>query len=215
MTGPTHKQFAVTGACLAAMIIYHEGLTQVNYFLSLPILLLTAKYGALFPDVDHHWASVKDKTVTNWIINKLIRVTGGKHRSWQTHSIDIVLVSSIISFYLPEILFNLGKITNVNKEVMSIILLGFMSGWISHIFSDMLTSAGVRLLCFKKHKVAIVPKSVGSFRFNTGHEWEEFVFKVMKIVNIVVGSICVIYPFIETVWFKGMVSSIRQVVFGM
>lgn len=198
MTGATHKQYSVLGAFIASMAIYKLGLSEVNYYLALPILLLTSKYGALFPDVDHHWKNVKEKNVPNWLINKFIHATGGKHRSWQTHSIDIVVVASILAYYLPNILYVSGRVTNVNREVMSIIMLGFMSGWVSHIFSDMLTSAGVRLVCSKKFKVALVPKNIGSFRFNTGHEWEEFNFKVIKFINMGLGFICLIYPMIKS-----------------
>lgn len=197
MTGPTHKQYSVTGAFLVSMLIYDLSLSEVHYYIALPILLMTAKCGALFPDVDHHWKSVSDKTVPNWIINKIIHMTGGKHRSWQTHSIDIVVIASLLSYYMPLILYNKGLISSVNREVMSIMCLGFMSGWVSHLFSDMLTSAGVRIVACNKFKVALVPKSIGSLRFNTGHEWEAFNFKVIKGLNMVLGTICMIYPFIH------------------
>lgn len=195
MTGQTHKQYAICGAFIVAMLMYKNGLSEINYYLSLPILILTAKYGGLFPDIDHHWSSVKEKTVPNWIINKLIHLTNGKHRSWQTHSIDIVVFASFISYNLPHILFSLGYITNVNKEVMILLMLGFMSGWISHIISDMMTSAGVRLVAWSKFKVVLVPKKIGSLRFNTGNEWESFNYKIIRAINIVLGIIVVVYPY--------------------
>lgn len=196
MTGPTHKQFSVCGAFIASMVLYKLGLTQINYYLALPLLILLSRYGALFPDIDHNWQNVKEKTVPNWIINKLIHITGGKHRSWQTHSIDIVVLVSTISYFLPNFMFSSDKISLVNKEVLSIILFGFCSGWISHIISDMLTSAGVRLTCFSKFKVALVPKHIGKLKFNTGNEWEGFMFKVIRVINIILGIACLIYPFL-------------------
>lgn len=199
MTGQTHNQYAVSGAFIASIIIYKTGLTEINYYLALPILILVSKYGGKFPDVDHHWGNVKDKTVPNWIINKIIHLTGGKHRSWQTHSIDIVFVASLLAYFLPNILFINGKISLVNKEVVSIIALGFMSGWISHIFSDMLTSAGVRIACWSKLKVALVPKNIGKLRFNTGHEWEQFNYSLIRKINIVLGIICLVYPYMDKI----------------
>ena len=196
MTWPTHRQYSITFAFIANMVLYKTGLTQINYYLALAILLLVSKHGALFPDVDHSWKNVKEKTVPNWIINKLIHITGGKHRSWQTHSIDITIISSIILFFLPKILFNYGIISDVNREVMSIILVGFCAGWISHIISDMLTSAGVRLICFLKIKVAFVPNHIFGFKFNTGHEWEEFCYKMARVINIALGIVCIVYPLI-------------------
>lgn len=196
MTWPTHRQYAITFAFVANIILYKTGLTQINYYLALPLLLLVSKYGALFPDVDHSWQNVKEKTVPNWIINKLIHLTGGKHRSWQTHSIDITAIVSVVFFFLPKILFNYGIISDVNREVLSIILIGFCAGWISHIFSDMLTSAGVRLICFTHIKVALVPNHIFGLKFNTGNEWENFCYKATRSINIILGIACLIYPFI-------------------
>lgn len=196
MTGPTHKAYSVTFAFITAMLFYKLGVTEINYYFALIILLMSSKHGAKFPDVDHHWKNVGDKTVPNKIINTIIRATGGKHRSWQTHSWDICLVFTIASYQIPRALYNTGKISNVNKEVMNIILLGFASGWISHMISDMLTSAGVQVLCFSKKKIALVPKSIGKLRFNTGNEWEAFNYKTIKIINIILGLTCLIYPYI-------------------
>ena len=194
MTGPTHKQYSVCFACLTMIIFYRLGITEVNYYLALIIVMMTSKVGALFPDLDHDWSNVGNKTVPNKIINTLIHITGGKHRSWQTHSIDICAWFTIIAYFLPRYLCNKGILSIVNKEVLSILMLGFASGWISHLFSDMLTSAGVRVIFFVNKKLKLVPKKIGSLKFNTGHEWEAFNYKVIKVLNIFLGIICIIYP---------------------
>lgn len=196
MTAPTHRQYAVTFAFLANMLLYREGITEINYYLSIPILLMTSKAGALFPDVDHNWENVKEKTFINKIINIFIHITGGKHRSWQTHSIDIVTIYTVLAYYIPIKLLEKQLISVINKEVLSILLVGFASGWISHIFSDMLTHAGVRLFCFSKRKLAFVPKKIGKLRFNTGNEWEAFCYKSTKAFNYIIAMICLIYPLI-------------------
>lgn len=194
MTGPTHKQYSVCFACLTMILFYRLGITEVNYYLALIIVMMTSKVGALFPDLDHDWSNVGNKTVPNKIINTLIHITGGKHRSWQTHSIDICAWFTIIAYSLPRYLCNKGILSIVNKEVLSILMLGFASGWISHLFSDMLTSAGVRVIFFVNKKLKLVPKKIGSLKFNTGHEWEAFNYKVIKVLNIFLGIICIIYP---------------------
>ena len=125
MTGPTHRQYSICFAVLTAILLYRKGITEINYYLSLPILLMAGRSGALFPDVDHTWQNVSDKTYINKIINTIIHITGGKHRSWQTHSWDICLIFTMFSYFIPNILFNLGKISAVNREVMCILLLGF------------------------------------------------------------------------------------------
>ena len=196
MTGPTHKQYAICFAFIANALLYVYGVTEINYYLSLPIMLLLGKHGALFPDIDHTWKNVKEKTIPNKIINTLIHITGGKHRSWQTHSIDIVIIATSLSYILPTLLFQYEIISAVNKEVMFIIMLGFCSGWISHIFSDMLTSAGVKIVCFLPFKLALVPKKIGKLKFNTGNQWEAFCYKTTRIINIVLGIGSLAFPLI-------------------
>lgn len=197
MTGPTHKQYSVCFACITMMLFYKLGITEINYYLALIIVMMTSKVGALFPDLDHDWSNIGNKTVPNKIINTLIHITGGKHRSWQTHSIDICTLFTLIAYFLPRYLCNKGILSVVNKEVLSILMLGFASGWVSHLFSDMLTSAGVRVICFINKKVKLVPKKIGNLKFNTGHEWEAFNYKVIKVLNIFLGIICIIYPLLN------------------
>lgn len=196
MTGPTHREYSVCFAFLVMMLFYKLGISHINYYMAFVIVLMTSKHGALFPDLDHNWENVHSKTVPNKIINMLIHITGGKHRSWQTHSIDICAYFTIFSYILPNMWYNLGKISEVNKEVAIIILLGFSSGWISHLYSDMLTSAGVRLFFFSKFKIKFVPKRIGKLKFNTGNEWEAFNYKTMKKVNVILALVSLTYPFI-------------------
>lgn len=197
MTGKTHRQYSICFGLIALAILYSYEVTSVNYYLALPIIVMASKSGALFPDVDHHWDSVHDKTVVNKIINVIIHITGGKHRSWQTHSIDICVYFTVAAYTVPNILYNKGVITNINKEVMLVLFLGFASGWVSHLFSDMMTSAGVRLICFlPKSKIKFVPKKIGKLRFNTGNAWESFNYKVIRVINILLGICILIYPII-------------------
>jgi hypothetical protein len=176
--------------------MWYFGNREVNYFICWIVMLYAAKSGALFPDVDHHWESVKEKTTINRIINTVIHLTGGKHRSWQTHSWDIAIVYMALAIFLPNKLQQIGLLDNVNSTILSLLMIGFGVGWVSHLFSDMLTSAGVRVWCFRDKKIAFVPKQIFNFRFNTGHEWEGFVYNLTKKFNILVGIGCVIFPFL-------------------
>jgi len=114
MTYKTHRVYAIGFSLIAAMYVYIRGLTSIDYYLALPILLMTGKYGGMFPDIDHDWANVKDKTVPNWVINKLIHWTGGRHRSWQTHSIDILIIVIALVLYVPGELLDRGHLSVVN-----------------------------------------------------------------------------------------------------
>lgn len=201
MTGPTHKQYSVSLAYLTVILIYMLDMTQINYYLALMIVLMTSKLGALFPDLDHDWSNIGNKTVTTKVINTLIHVTGGKHRSWQTHSIDICAVFTVGAYLLPRYLYSKSILSEIDKEVLSILMIGFASGWISHMFSDMLTSAGVRVIFFINKKVRLVPKKIGSLKFNTGHEWEAFNYKFIKLLNILLGIVCITYP----LFYKGII----------
>lgn len=194
MTGNTHKQYSVLASLVAILFIYSTGLTEINYYLAIIILLCTSKFGARFPDLDHEWRYVKDKTVVNWVINKIIHLTGGKHRSRHTHSLDIAMVFAIFAYYTPLYLYNNYKISLVNKEVATLILMGFCAGWLSHLFSDMLTPAGVRVFCFNNKKVALVPSQFLWVRFSTGSDWEQFNYMFIRLLNIILGVIVLIYP---------------------
>lgn len=238
MTYKTHREFSVSFVIIANALAWKLGVTSINYYISLVVILLFGKQGALFPDVDHIWRNVKEKTIINRVLNTIIHLTGGVHRSWQTHSWDIWLLSLIGSTYL-SILF----LSDLDRTIMIIIIIGFWSGWFSHLFSDMLSSGGVRILCWlKKSTVSLVPKqanlvkniiaslfiigiSVISFivrlydvisisimilgvvylcfsiriknmKFNTGGEWEELVYKMIYMINIVFYIFALAFPFI-------------------
>lgn len=194
MTGPTHRVYSVLFAFITTIILYSANITQIGYYSTLLIVLAFSKSGALFPDLDHTWQNVKVKNLFNKVINTLIHITGGKHRSWQTHSIDICTIYTVGAYIIPKLLLDRGIITEVNKEIVTLILLGFASGWISHLFSDMLTSAGVRLICFLDFKVKFVPKKIGKIKFNTGNEWEAFNYKTISLMNNIIGFISLMYP---------------------
>lgn len=196
MTYITHRQFAVSWAFIAAIVVFLRGFTEINYYLALILILPVAKIGAEFPDYDHHWQNIKNKSVPVFFINKLIHLTGGKHRSWQTHSIDIVAVYSFVAYILPIKLFEASMISHINKEILSIIMLGFAAGWWSHMIADMLTSGKVKLISWLPTKVSIVPKHIFKLRFNTGNEWEAFVYKLTKLLNIPFGAFTLGFPFI-------------------
>ena len=194
MTSKTHKRFSVSFAIIGSMLICNYETANVNYYLELLVMISFGKVGALFPDVDHHWELVKEKTAVNWIINRIIKLTGGKHRSWQTHSLDIATVFMYLCYLAPKLLYKYNYISSIDREIATVIFMGFASGWLSHLISDMLNGVGVRLFCFSNFKVAFVPRKLFKIRFNTGNEWEEFVYKSMQTINIILGVYSIVYP---------------------
>lgn len=160
MTYKTHRRFAVCWVFVASIILYKFGVSKIGYYPMLIIMLSAGQEGAKFPDKDHDWKNVKDKTALNYIINKVIHLTGGKHRSWQTHSLDIWIYSAIVTLFINRGLYKGGTIDVINYEVIMIILVGFFVGWLSHLVSDMLTSAGIRLTFLRNRKIAFVPQGI-------------------------------------------------------
>jgi membrane-bound metal-dependent hydrolase YbcI (DUF457 family) len=149
---------------------------------------MSARYGALMPDVDHHWGNVSEKTLPNKILNTFIHLTGGTHRSWQTHSWDIYFVLLAIVLLFPmELLEPLGVPT---VSVLSMLVYGVMLGWGSHLFADMLTPQGVRLVCWRKFKVRLVPKWA---MFATNSKWEDMCYKFVRVVNTLAGLAYVVW----------------------
>lgn len=209
MTAPTHRKFGICFALLGALFI---DLTSINYYLMVILLCTFSQVGAKFPDVDHHWQNVKDKTVINWIINKLIHLTGGKHRSWQTHSLDIALIFTGLSIWIPDQLYRGQLISLVDRELSIAILLGFSLGWLSHLFADMLNYAGIRLTCLSKKKIRLVPKNLFKLKFKTGEEWENCVDLFQKYLNIIIGILVLIYPIIINQEIQQKVMTIAQVI---
>ena len=196
MTGKSHKQYAICGAYIVAMLFYVFDITGINYYLGLIVALLVSKVGGKFPDLDHGWHNIGEKTIPHKIINTLIHITGGKHRSWQTHSIDIALWVTVAARWVPEILFSYGIIGVPDRSLMLVISLSFSAGYISHLFSDMLTSEGVYLICFMKLKVKFVPKKIFKFKFSTDSDWEKFNYVVMRFINILLGFGSLAFPMI-------------------
>ena len=192
MTAPTHRRFSVCFALLGAMFIQFN---NVNYYLAIIILLSFSRVGGLFPDVDHQWNKVKEKTAFNWCINKLIHLTNGHHRSWQTHSWDIAILFTVLSFKIPKWLFTVGIYSEIDREVLTLVLVGFSLGWLSHLFSDMLNHVGVRIVCWNNKKVKFVPKQLFGMKFVTGDDWEIFVNKFQKYLNFLIGLVVVAYPY--------------------
>lgn len=198
MTYLTHKQYSIAFAYVTLMLLYSFKLCDINYYLCFPVIILISQWGAKFPDLDHDFKNIKDKNVLTWTINKLIHLTGGKHRSWQTHSIDIFVYYSVASYFMGSSIFE-----GTNLSVYMMINYGFASGWLSHLYSDMLNGVGIRMFCFSKKKVALVPrklhirifrKDIVNIKFNTGGEWEDFNYRIMRKADVVLGLVAVIYP---------------------
>lgn len=202
MTGPTHKQFSVAFVFIAAIVLFEKGVftallttNQPNYWLALILMMPIAKVGAKFPDWDQDWQYINERSVASFIVNKLIHLTGGRHRSWQTHSLDITLWLCVASLTVPDMLISKGVVSSVNGKFLYIITVAFMAGWLSHAYSDMLNGVGIRIFFWNRKTIAFVPKKFLGIHFKTGEAWESWNYFIIRRINIVLGVITLIYPF--------------------
>jgi len=195
MVYKTHQKFAISWAFLGTMLLYANNLMQINYYIALILMIPYVKVGAAFPDLDHSWENVKNKNLATFIVNRLIHLTGGQHRSWQTHSLDLAVWFTILSYFGPTLLYKQGilKIDLVSLTIINIILVGFSIGWLSHIFADMLTSGKIRLISFLDFEVGFVPRKFLWINFNTGGGWEEFVGDSVGFLNTFIMLIAIAY----------------------
>lgn len=155
MNKVTHRKVSVGFAYIAMILLYNLNMLRVNYFLAFIIMVSVSQLGAKFPDYDHAWKNVADKDAIKYVINKLIHLMGGTHRSRQTHSIDIFLIVSAGMLFGADWLF---RASEVNSSVAITIVTGFICGWASHLFADALTTDGVYVLCWMNFKIKLVPK---------------------------------------------------------
>lgn len=188
MIGKTHR-----AAGLAFMAVGFEVMRQnemlipdVNPLLQLAIMYPASQYGSVFPDNDHHWKSVGNKSPVNWVVHKLLHLTMPKHRSWQTHS---VLVTGGLLFLLYT-LVTLGDAlwsspSNTDWIIMRLLTYGFILGVTSHLCADAINPSGIHLI--PGMKIKFVPKT--SF-FATGGPWET---NIIYPLCLIVSAVSVIF----------------------
>lgn len=186
MNGQTHEQFAIGFAVTSAMVMRAASLTELNKYSCVVIGLPFVLAGAKFPDYDIKWDSIGDKNMIKFAINKLITLTGGKHRSRHTHSVDIAIIALILGIGINSILYNKRLITYMDSSIINLTVVNFVLGWISHLVCDMLNPSGIYLTAFyPKIKLHIVPKKILWIDCGTGGVWEGLVYKVAWVLNII------------------------------
>lgn len=180
MTYRTHK----AAGCLAMFITFQLMLNKymlspdINPFLQLMVMYPAASFGSIAPDDD--LASCPEKTPLNLVLNKLVRMTGAKHRSWQTHSL---LISVTLCYIGVEIALNMQDVLNpVSVTILRLIIMGFTVGLLSHFAMDLLNPEGIWLLPGVRIHIFN-----GEF-FHTGGVWEKSV-RICLYIAIVIWAI--------------------------
>lgn len=187
----THSLYAVGFSLLFGPLIYLCGFSHVNYWVMLVILAVFGKEGAKWPDCDHSsWNSVKEKTPFYWVCNRLIVMTGGKHRSRHTHALLSCVLFLCLSAVMPTVMAETGVLSFLDSQLVMVCALGFGAGWLSHLVADALNTDGIWATPWSKKRFSLVGKGT-IVKYNTGGGWEKFCqalagkFNVVCIVAVV------------------------------
>lgn len=188
MLGKTHHAGGTVAALVAFEVMRSKGwlVPDCNEFVQLLMMYPFASFGSIFPDLDHGPDSIPSKDPVAYGINKFLRLTGAKHRSWQTHSL---LVTGGFCLLLFSLLYLLNTFMSGSIEVacLTLALIGFVCGLFSHLILDAFSTAGIHI--WPGFKLRFVPKSSA---FATGGTWEKIVFYTLIICLIIlVGKISV------------------------
>lgn len=182
MQGKTHRMGGIAFTLMGFEYMRLNGylLDDINYVLQLGVMYPISYWASTFPDLDHHWESVPNKTPINRIIHFLLHLTRPKHRSWQTHSI---LVTGGLMFLLYVLAFHsqLGEkgFSSHDIAIIQLLVMGFIMGLLSHLFLDFINPSGIHLI--PNMKIKLVPKS--KF-FATGGTWEtKIIYPLLVLVS--------------------------------
>lgn len=177
----THKAGGTLGMLIAFDTLKRHGmlLTDINPYIQLLIMYPAASWGSTAPDLDRFKNSIVDETPVNLVTSGLLKVLGAKHRSWQTHCL---IITGGMALVLPVILESWAakKLGYFDLRLLRLLIYGFVTGVLSHLFLDALTPEGIHLVPYVK--IRLVPRITF---FSTGGIWEKFVCAILYIAILV------------------------------
>lgn len=209
MLGKTHHAGGTLAALVAFEVLRNKGLLipDCNEFIQLLVMYPFASFGSIFSDLDHGPDSIPSKDPLAMGINKILRLTGAKHRSWQTHSLLFTGGCCALMFGLLT-LFSLLYSNQYLMEIaiLRLVLLGFICGIGSHLLLDAFTTAGIFI--FPGLKLRFVPKTS---TFATGGTWEKIIFWLL-IIGIVILFIKIFIVEGLWVWCQPLILKINKII---
>lgn len=185
MLGRTHRAGGTFAMLLTFTIMKHKGLLlpEVNDLVQLGIMYPICSWASIAPDLDHGADSIPDKDPVSILINKLLKLSGAKHRSWQTHSLLVTGGFLFILYMLINMYSKYSGGQSIDWMILRLLLIGFSVGVLSHLILDMFSTAGVHI--WPGFKMRFVPKTSA---FSTGSTWEKIVFGIL-ITGIIVMTL--------------------------
>ena len=187
MLGKTHHAGGTVAALLAFEVMRVNGwmIPDCNEFVQLLMMYPFASFGSIFPDLDQNDDAQPSKDPVAIAIHKVLRITGAKHRSWQTHSLLFTGGFCFLLFALVFLCNSLIGMNTIEWAFLRLATIGFIAGIISHLILDAFSMAGIHI--WPGFKLRFVPKSSA---FKTGGKWETFVFYILIIILcLMVGKI--------------------------
>ena len=180
MQGRTHRMGGVAFTLVGFEYMRQKGLLldDIHPILQLGVMYPISYWASAFPDLDHHWDSVPNKTPMNRVVHFLLHLTRPKHRSWQTHS---VLVTGGFMFLLYVLAFHteMSVLSHYDKVIVQLLVMGFIMGLSSHLFLDFINPSGIHII--PNLKMRLVPRT--KF-FATGGTWENrVIYPLLSIVS--------------------------------
>ncbi len=205
MLGKTHHIGGTVAALISFDIMRTNGwlIPDCSELVQLLIMYPFASFGSIFSDLDQNSDALPSKDPVAIGIHKLLRWSGAKHRSWQTHSL---LFTGGFCFLLFALVFFgnsfIGVTNPVDWACLRLATIGFISGVLSHLILDAMSMAGIHI--WPGLKMRFVPKKKA---FKTGGAWETGVFYcLILLLCLLIGKIFIL-DIIE--WVKNLISHIN------
>ena len=145
---------------------------DISPWLQLVLMYPACSFGSTFPDLDHHWGSVKEHTPFSWLVHKILHLTKPKHRSWQTHCWLVTggFIGLLFSLLYAMSVYQPFGLTPSEISLIRLIVMGFGIGVVSHLFLDTFTRRGTMIIPGVTFR--LVPNSE---TFSTGTTYENIV----------------------------------------
>lgn len=178
----THKAGGALFALVGFEVLSKNNLLipDISPWLQLILMYPAASFGSTFPDLDHHWGSVKEKTPMNWLLHKILHLTQPKHRSWQTHCLLIAFGACALAFSLlyAMTVYRWFGVNDSTLAIIRLLVMGISLGVLSHLVLDAFTRSGIWLI--PGVKIRLVPDSEN---FSTDTPYETVVRVILYILT--------------------------------
>lgn len=184
MTYKTHLSTGLLFSSIIFLLIYKIELSPILVL----ILIVSTTLGASAPDLDTPTGELWDKIPAGSVISRIVHpafIGGHRHLS---HSIIGFGIFTSLFYLLLKVLPYDPMMLNTKYLILS-----FSLGYISHIFADMFTEAGVPLFFPLGYHFGIPPNPFQKIRIKTGRWFENLI--VYPLINL--ALILVIYIYVN------------------